>query len=63
MECKTTSCSWKHFEELSFLNGVLKRRNKKPRNTSYQEMSYLTNADPQNINRPMALEHLQIVSL
>lgn len=64
MECKTTSCSWKHFEDLSFLNGVLKRRNKKPRNTNYQEISYLTNShisDPQNVNRPIH-DNLQLTS-
>lgn len=64
MECKTTSCSWKHFEELSFLNGVLKRRNKKPRNPSYPEIHYLTNSfnpDPQNVNRPIH-DNLQPVS-
>lgn len=65
MECKTTSCSWKHFEELSFLDGVLKRRNKKPRNSSYQDISFLTNSinpEPhQNINRPI-LDSLTVKS-
>lgn len=66
IECKTTSCSWKHFEELSFLNGVLKRRNKKPRNSSYQEVSYLSNSvnseSHQNVSRPIHENLLEVKS-